>query len=260
MVRKSRFRGVAARLATVAVVFMCVSSAGAVDLDQVVAQRMGVNDVAATSQVRIDQLSQETDEASVVYRTTLQRIDALRSYNYQLSQLIASQDAEMAALHGEIDGVELVAREVTPFMLAMIEALENFVQLDVPFLPDERARRIADLRDVMGRADVTDSERYRRISEAYQIENEYGRTIEAYQGELDLDGQKRQVDFLRVGRVALLYQTLDGAKTGVWDHRGGGWTEASESRSAVRKGLRMARKQMAPDLLKLPVPSPEVAK
>ena len=80
------------------------------------------------------------------------------------------------------------------------------------------------------------------------------------EGELDLDGQKRQVDFLRVGRVTLLYQTLDGARTGVWDHRSQGWTEASESRSAVRKGLRIARKQTAPDLLKLPVPFPEAAK
>jgi hypothetical protein len=141
----------------------------------------------------------------------------------------------------------------------MIEALENFVQLDLPFLPDERSRRIADLRELMIRADVTDSERYRRIAEAYQIENEYGRTIEAYQGELDLDGQKRQVDFLRVGRIAFLYQTLDGAKTGVWDHRSQAWTEASASRGDVRKGLRIARKQTAPDLLKLPVPSPEAA-
>ena len=259
MLRNSRFLG-AARAATAAWILVVASPAAPVDLDEVVAQRMGVNDEAAESQERIDALSGETDEASVVYRGTLQRIDALRSYNHQLSQLIASQDEEMATLRGEIDEVELVARELTPLMLAMIEALENFVELDVPFLREERARRIAELREIMVRSDVTDSERYRRILEAYQIENEYGRTIEAYLGELEVTGQTREVEFLRVGRVSFLYQTLDGAETGVWDHRNASWTHAPESRSAVRKGIRIARKQAAPDLLKLPVPVAKVAK
>jgi hypothetical protein len=118
---------------------------------------------------------------------------------------------------------------------------------------------MADLHEVMIRADVTDAERYRRIVEAYQIENEFGRTIEAYQGELTLDGATRQVDFLRIGRVAFLYQTLDGSETGVWDQKNRAWLDAANSASAVRLGLRMARKQTAPDLLKLPLPTAEAA-
>jgi hypothetical protein len=141
----------------------------------------------------------------------------------------------------------------------MIDALDDFVELDVPFLADERHERLKGLRELMSRSDVTDAERYRRIMEAYQVENEYGRTIEAYQGELELDGSTRHVEFLRVGRVAFLYQTLDGSETGVWDHRGGSWTPAPESRSAVRTGIRIAHKQTAPDLLRLPVPVAEAA-
>ena len=156
--------------------------------------------------------------------------------------------------------VRLIAREVMPLMLEMIEALENFVELDVPFLAEERAVRTAELRRLMVRADITDAERYRRIIEAYQIENEYGRTIEVYQGELELDGKSRLVEFLRVGRIALLYQTLDGTETGVWDHRNRAWKEAASSRSAVRKGIRVARKQTAPDLLRIPVRAAEAAK
>lgn len=230
------------------------------DLHAVVAQRMAVNDSAAESQVRIDGLSSEADTAVAIYRNTNQRIDALRSYNHQLEQLIESQDAEVAGLRHEIDEVELIAREVTPLMLGMIEALDNFVALDVPFLAEERAVRIAELRKLMGRADVTDAERYRRIVEAYQIENEYGRTIEVYQGELETGDKTRLVEFLRVGRIALLYQTLDGAETGVWDHREGVWKDAGDSRSAVRKGIRIARKQTAPDLMRIPIPAAEAAK
>jgi hypothetical protein len=112
----------------------------------------------------------------------------------------------------------------------------------------------------MSNAKVTDAERYRQIMEAYQIENEYGRTIEAYQGELEQNGKTRQVDFLRVGRVVFLYQTPDGAETGVWNQKNKSWELAPDYRVGVRQGLRMARKQTAPDLLRLPVPTAEAAK
>jgi hypothetical protein len=218
---------------------------------------MAVNDAAVASQERIDKISADTDEAIGQYRSALQRIDALRSYNHQMDLLLVSQAEEMAGLHGEIDSIELVVREVTPLMLAMIDALENFVELDIPFLPEERQERIAELHALMSRSDITEAERYRRILEAYQIEVEYGRTIETNQGELELDGQTRQVEFLRIGRVTFLYQTLDGSETGVWDHASGRWTDSPESRAAVRKGIRVARKQLAPDLLRLPVPAAE---
>ena len=258
MVRKIRNEvGVLAAALAVELVAMSSGTAFAIDLDQLVAQRMEVNDDAAKSQVRIDKLSDDTDRLTAEYRIVLQRIDALRIYNKQVSDLIASQEVEMASLRRQIDDVELVGREVTPLMLGMLDSIENFVELDVPFLPEERAERMASLHDVMVRADVTDAERYRRIMEAYQIEDEFGRTIEAYQGELNLDGSTRQVDFLRVGRVGFLYQTLDGSETGVWDQKNRAWLDAAGSASAVRLGLRMARKQTAPDLLRLPLPTAE---
>ncbi len=260
MVRKIRNEvgGLAVAL-LVAFAAMGSGTAVAVDLDQLVAQRMEVNDEAAKSQVRIDKLSDDTDRLTAEYRVILQRIDALRVYNKQVSELIGSQEEEKVSLRRQIDDVELVGREVTPLMLGMLDAIENFVELDVPFLPEERSDRIADLHDVMVRADVTDAERYRRIMEAYQIENEFGRTIEAYQGELNLDGATRQVDFLRVGRVGFYSQTLDGSETGVWDQKKKVWTDASKSGSGVRLGIRMAKKQTAPDLLRLPLPTAEAA-
>jgi len=261
MVRKIRNEvgGLAVAFAT-AFVAMGFGTAAAVDLDELVTQRMAVNDESAKSQVRIDKLSDETDRLIAEYRVVLQRIDALRTYNHQVGELISSQEEEMASLREQIDDVELVGREVTPLMLGMIDAIDNFVELDVPFLPEERRRRIEFLHDVMSRADVTDAERYRHIMEAYQFENEYGRTIESYQGPLTIDGNTRQVDFLRIGRVAFLYQTIDGSETGVWNQKNKAWEDASDYASSVRLGLRMARKQAAPDLLKLPLPTAEAAK
>jgi septal ring factor EnvC (AmiA/AmiB activator) len=262
MVRNIRFEvGALAAVGVAALAVLVSSAAFATDqLDQLVAQRMDVNQAGEQSQNQIDKLSDETAVLSADYRSVLQRIDALRIYNRKVSKLIASQDEETASLRRQIDDVELVGREVTPLMLAMLDAVENFIDLDVPFLAEEREERIEGLHDIMANAKVTDAERYRRIMEAYQIENEYGRTIEAYTGELDSSGQKRRVDFLRVGRVVLLYQTLDGVETGVWDQKSKTWSLAPDYRVAVRQGLRMARKQTAPDLLRLPVPAAEAVK
>ncbi len=56
------------------------------------------------------------------------------------------------------------------------------------------------------------AERYRRLLEAYQIELDYGRTMISYKGKLE-DG--READFVRVGRVSLLYRTADGEEVGI---------------------------------------------
>ena len=54
---------------------------------------------------------------------------------------------------------------------------------------------------LMDRANVSVAEKYRRLLEAYQIELEYGRTIEAYEGSFASDNGERSVTFLRVGRA-----------------------------------------------------------
>ena len=161
----------------------------------------------------------------------------------------------MASLQSQIDDIEIVERGIPPLMLEMIDGLERYVQLDVPFLGEERGKRVAGLRELMKRADVTNAEKYRRIAEAYQIENDYGRTIESYRGQLD-DG--RTVDFLRVGRIALVYQTLDGEETGVWEQNPGGgggqWVALDGSyRTPVKNGIKIAKKQTAPDMISLPL-------
>ncbi len=260
MVGRTLSRG--ARLAVRVTVLLAVTTAGASadpQLDQAVGQRIERNQARVASQKTIDQFSDETDRLTAEYRSALQQIESLRVYNRQISGLIASQEAEVFSLRDQLDNIALVGRQVTPLMLEMIDALASFVELDVPFLLRERTERVEGLRELMDRADVTDAERYRVIIEAYQLENEYGRTIEAYKAELEDGGRSRTVDFLRIGRVVLLYQTLDGSETGSWDQRQSSWISASDFQSSVRQGLRIARKQAAPDLLRLPVPAAERA-
>ncbi|MEE8408187.1 MAG: DUF3450 domain-containing protein [Myxococcota bacterium] len=235
--------------------------AAAGTLEQAIEKTVIANAAAARSQRRVNELNDATSELTARYRAELEQIESLKVYNHQLETLTASQEAESENLRRQIDTAVHVAREMTPLMLRMLSTLDSFVELDVPFLPEERRERLGKLRDIMARADVTDSEKYRRILEAYQVENEYGRTIEAYQGTIDGGAGGRTVNFLRIGRLLLIYQTLDGKESGVWETSSRSWRVLpSEYRTAVRKGLRIARKQAAPDLIRLPVPAPEDAR
>lgn len=246
--------------ASIGLAFLAVSVASAADIETAIAEERQGNDKSVQSQERINSVDDQTDDMASEYRAIIDQIESLRVYNAQLSKLIASQEAELASLDEQIANVTVIGREVTPLMLRMVDGLDQFIQLDVPMLPKERTERLAGLRELMDRADVEDSEKYRRIMEAYQIENEYGRTIEVYQDTLTMDGQERTLDFLRIGRISLLYQTLDGEEVGAWDQAQRKWVKlGSEYRDSIRKGVRIARKQLAPDMIRVPVSAPEAA-
>jgi septal ring factor EnvC (AmiA/AmiB activator) len=241
-------------------VLLLTGLAHAQDIENAVELEGKVNADSAASQQRIDKIDDQTDSMASDYRSTLEQIESLRVYNRQLEKLVASQEAELASLDEQIGNVTVISRAVTPMMLRMVEALDQFVALDVPLLPNERSERVARLREILDRADVEDAEKYRRIIEAYQIENEYGRTIEAYQDTLTMGGEERTLEFLRVGRVSLMYSTLDGNEVGAWDQDQRAWVQlGDEFKDSIRKGIRIARKQMAPDMIRLPVTAPENA-
>ena len=216
-----------------------------------------INEQAKRSQSKIDSLTDQTRKLLSEYKTVLKEIEGLRVYNRQLEKQIASQEAEMKKLSTSIDQVTLIERQITPLMLRMIDGIEQFVNLDIPFLLNERADRIDRLRDMMERADVAVSEKFSQILRAYQIENEYGRTMEAYGDTINVEGAELKADVLKVGRVALVYQTPDGEVTGRWDVDAQAWVELDDSYTTpVRNGIRMARKQLSVDMLPLPVRAP----
>ena len=223
-------------------------------LKPVVDEAAKINESAAKSQEKINGITDQIDSKLQQFKTLMKEIEGLEVYNTQLRKQINNQEQEMADLNAAIDEVSVVERQITPLMMRMIDGLEQFVALDVPFLPEERANRVADLRAMMDRADVAASEKFRRVMEAYQVEMDYGRTMEAYTGIHNIAGQERDVEFLRLGRTALIYQTRDASTQGVWNKQTRQWEELDSSyRTQITKGLRMAKKQLAPDLLMLPV-------
>jgi hypothetical protein len=215
-------------------------------------QKSSVQD-AARSQARIAQLADQTMELLGEYRVTIQRLDRVRIYNENLQALVGDQEAEKENIQRQLVSFQEVQQDIVPLMFEMIDDLERFIELDMPFQLVERRNRVQMLRDIMDQSDVTVSEKYRQIMNAYQVEADFGRTTEAYDGQLG----DRKVDFLRVGRVLLAYQTPDREETGFWNKNTREWEVANDFRNDVVEGLRIARQQAAPNLLRLPLPAPE---
>ena len=227
-------------------------------IEGIVDEQASTQQTSAETQKRIDALDDESRDMLNEYRQTTSQTTDLQAYNQQLERLVASQNAELADYERRFQEIEITKRQILPLIIRMLEVLEEFVGIDMPFLPQERSMRIAELNKLMDRPDVPTSEKYRRVTEGYQIELEYGHTIEGYEGEIEVNGETRTVAFLRYGRLGLYYMTLDGVEIGYWDKEGDDWVKlGNEYRQSLDRAMRIARKQLPPDLTRLPVPAPE---
>lgn len=220
-------------------------------LDDTLATNSASNRATQISQTKIDALSEAQRELFMQYREELREIETLKTYNAQLRSVIAAQNEEMESLNLQIVEIEVTQQRILPLMEKMIGSLEQFIALDAPFLTGERSEREARLKTLLSRANLTVSQKYRAIIEAYGIEMEYGRTIEAYDAPL---GEKESVEYLRIGRTALYYLTRDETELGIYNPNTREFVPLKRRYlGEIKKGIRIARKQLAPELLQLPV-------
>ena len=241
-------------LAVAGIAGLLAVGVGATTLPDIFAVAERLNQQAKTSQAKVDALTEETRELYDEYKTTLKEIEGLRVYNRQLDRQIAGQEQEMAEIAENMDKITDVQRQVTPLMERMLLSIEQFIANDLPFKPDERETRVDRLRDILDRPDVAVSEQFSQVLNAFQIENDYGRTIDAYSGKIAMEGTERVADILHIGRIALVYQTSDGQETGYWNEQARRWEVLDDSyQAAVRRGIRMARGQASLDLMPVPI-------
>ena len=214
---------------------------------------------AKASQAKIDRLADETASLLSDYKTVMKQVDGLKVYNARLERQIANQEKRIRDIDASIAEASVIQRQIPPLVTRMLDSLEQFITLDMPFDLDTRLGNIEAVRANMDRSDVTSAEAFRQVLELYSIELQYGRGIEAYTDTIELGGAEREVDILRIGRVALVYQSTDGAETGAWNKDSQSWEElsAGDYATAVRKGVRIAKKQATIELLNMPVSAPE---
>ena len=214
---------------------------------------------AKASQAKIDRLADETASLLSDYKTVMKQVDGLKVYNARLERQIANQEKRIRDIDASIAEASVIQRQIPPLVTRMLDGLEQFINLDMPFDLDTRLGNIGAVRANMDRSDVTSAEAFRQVLELYSIELQYGRGIEAYTDTIELGGAEREVDILRIGRVALVYQSTDGAETGAWNKDSQSWEElsAGDYATAVRKGVRIAKKQATIELLNMPVSASE---
>ena len=212
------------------------------------------------SQARVTRYAQQTSELLGEYRVTLQQLDRVNIYNNNLQAIVNDQQESIDQIRSDLEGFEQTEQGIVPLMMDMIADLKAFIEADIPFNLNNRLDVVARLQDNMTNSDLAVQERYRQIVEAYKTEAAFGRNIETYEGNVTIDGVDTTVDFLRLGRVVLAYQTKDQAVTGVWNTATRQWEVVSSSyRRAVADGISQARKEAPPNLMVLPVPGAEAA-
>jgi seryl-tRNA synthetase len=259
MPRKLKHRSTLLTLGFFAVFLTSLSVVSAQSLNSSVEAEKQINEESSMSQSRVSSLAVQAQDLLAEYRSVVRETESLKIYNDNLEKVVSDQRNEVGSINRQLAGLEETNRGVVPLMLEMIAALDRIVEADVPFRIGERRARVQRLRDMMDQAEVTASEKYRRVMEAYQAELEFGRTTEAYSDALPTTGQT--VDFLRVGRALLVYQTSDHSVTGWFNPTTRQFEELDDDRFRleVKDGLAIARNEKAPNLVMLPVPGPEEA-
>lgn len=205
-------------------------------------------------QKRIDALDTESKKLTNEYKDTIVEYEILKNYDDQLEKITQSQFIEIKSFIEQIDSLDETNKYVLPLLERMIVALRELIEIDVPFLIDERITRLEELESILYQANFSTAEKFRKIYEAYQIENEYGRTIEAYSSSIDIDGIILAADFFRLGRLNLFYRTPDGKETGYWDKANKSWIHLNgKYADDIEAGLKIAYKQAPPDFINLPL-------
>lgn len=249
------------RGAAIAATLIAVSgSVLAQSVDQVLQAQGRRLDLAQQSQERINNIVEGTRSLEDQYRSINKEIDGLKVYNRLMVAQTNGQNAVLEEISLSMDQVDVINRQIFPLMERMIDGLEQSISLDVPFLLDERTERIDALKDIMERSDVSVAEKFRKVMEAFQIENDYGTSSEWYRQSITLeDGSTRDYNVLRIGRVGLYFQSDDTRITGRWDTEVGDWVEDNSARNEIRKGLRMAKQLIAPELILIPINAAEAS-
>jgi len=252
--RKLPIRRLACAIVAIFVLAPVLQATELKDSLQIVTQ---TNRSEAASQQEVDRLSRESQTLLEEYRRLQNNAEYQAAYTLELQQLDAAQQARIQDLEREISDVASTRQRIVPLMRSMVDALEKFVVLDLPFHHEERITSVLRLKQRLQQPDLPLSAKFRMLLEAFQTEQDYGVTIEAWRGPLAVADETLSVEYLRIGRMALYYQTLDGRNSACWDRSTQTWMPLEQAyNQAITEAFRVANNQVAPRLLTLPMKPP----
>jgi hypothetical protein len=234
-----------------------VAAGGAqAQLDQALQVARQSTQAGAQAQAQIDTLADQADNAEREYLAVREQIESQRVFVEQQRVFLRSQENELAGLQAQLERVGNIERDLTPMLLEMFTALEDFIAQDLEFRMDERTARLDRIREALGDAQVSPAERYRVLLNAYEIEASYGRSLTAYEEEVEVDGVPQPARILQIGRVALIRE-VDGALE-IRTKDNPEWRPVPGSMAAdVDRAFRIANEVTTPEVFVAPLPGPD---
>jgi hypothetical protein len=210
-------------------------------------------EMGKTSQKRVDRFVSETDLLLNEYQSLLKKSEYQAAYNKELRILKGEQVEELISLEQQIKDIVITKQQLLPLLREMVSTLSQFIKLDLPFKQQQRLIAIDKLNQVLASSSVSISEKYRRVMEMYQAENDYNYDLEVYRDTVELNNESLSVQILRVGRSHLYFQTMDGKISAMWNQESKAWLLLDHAyHLKIRKAMRIASKKSAPELLELP--------
>ncbi|MDC3375633.1 DUF3450 domain-containing protein [Gammaproteobacteria bacterium] len=212
------------------------------------------SNLSIDAQEKIEELDEISKKVYFEYKDTLNEYKSLKNYDDQLSEIIDAQFREITNINQQIDSLDDINIDILPLLKTMIDTLRKVIDLDIPFLREGRVQRVNNLDDLLLRADITTAEKFRKVFEAYQIEADFGKTIENYPGYITLNNNQIAVDFFRLGRLGLFYRTPDGNETGFWNLGSNDWShEGGSLDKNIKAALDISNRQSPPNFITLPL-------
>jgi len=206
---------------------------------------------SAASQQRVERLDDEADTAVREFRAVLQQKDNIALFVAQQDIFLQSQKSEIASLQRQLGTVEQIKQGMSPMMLKMAAEIEDAIKADMPFNLAERLARVERMKNVLANPDVSPAEQYRQVLNAFKIEVSYG--LDSYEG-IHPTKPGNVVNFLRFGRVALLYMTKDESEVGRYNLETKSWDALTGADAiALRQAVRISKGEAAPNIVYAPV-------
>lgn len=208
----------------------------------------------AATQERQDAWAAEKNDLLARYRAAAANVTWLEQRRDAARARVAATAGRVAELERRLAEADRLEDSMQDTLLVLVGRLEQSVERSLPFLAEERAARLANLDEVLARPDVPAAEKLRRVLEALQVEAGYGGSVEVAQDQLTVAGEVIHADVLRLGRVALLWRTPDGARAGVYDPGEAAWVElGTGERRRIGLAMEMASRLRAVEVLELPL-------
>lgn len=167
---------------------------------------------------------------------------------------VDSERKAIAQLTRTIEESKRLTGEMTPFLTETFDLIAQQVDQDLPFLPQERQLRLRHLSEGLADQQLAVGEKFRRVMEVLRVETEYGLDIEVAQQSLVIDGRDLLMNQLRIGRLALFAQSLDGENSVIYDMALQSWQPLdSQYNRELGRAIEMGKKHRPIDLLTLPL-------